>query len=484
MKKKEVTDPFPKGCMGSKRFRIPAMLVTKKGTVLAACDARWSHGLDSAGNLETVVARSRDGGCTWERQFVNHFDDVEDGSERCIFSAGFIDPIVGEDSQGNLYLLTDLCPAFVGGWAVDGMVCGQQGGGRHPNGRLALKDIESFTHAETQELNEETYPYYVGEAGADGYFPVLAIKDGQPYGDYVLDDEMYLYRRVDGEAEKVMIPQLNGEGEKTDTLIHANIFYAASPIKAYPGFHIVCRISRDDGKTWGRMRFVSGQIGARGYTATCPGKGYSYLYQGRERMLFPIYDNNLGTQFTSVIYTEDQGITWKRGQRAKETGLKENGEYIKSSESQIVELPDGSLRMFSRNLVQEITYTDSCDGGETWSKYTREPKLKYCGNCMVSFINYSRPIEGKAALVASYPGGDGEPFRRVNGVIAIGLVDGETGDVDWKYHYPVNHAPFYYSCLTELPDGNIALWYEYEEYAIRYTVYAMEELMGEQVEEK
>ena len=55
---KSVTDPFPKGCMGSERFRIPAMLTTQKGTVLAACDARWNHGEDSAGNLETVIARS------------------------------------------------------------------------------------------------------------------------------------------------------------------------------------------------------------------------------------------------------------------------------------------------------------------------------------------------------------------------------------------------------------------------------------------
>lgn len=475
-----VTEPFSAGCMDSRRFRIPSLLTTREKTIIATCDARWNHGLDSAGNLETVVARSSDGGASWERQFVNHFEDVEDGSDRCIFSAGFIDPVLGEDSQGNLYLLCDLCPAFVGAWAVDGIVCGQANGGRHENGRLALKDSEGFSRAETQELNGETYPYYIGEAGEDGYLPVLCLKDGQPYQDYLVDDEMYLYRRREGKAEKVMIPQLNGQGEPTDHKIHANIFFAASPVKAYPAFHIVCRVSRDDGRTWGRMRFISGQIGGRGFTATCPGRGYSYTYQGRERVLFPIYDNNLGTEFASVIYTEDGGITWKRGERAAETGFRENGEYVKSSESQIVGMPDDRLRMFSRNLIQEITYTDSFDGGETWSEYRREPGLKYCGNCMVSFINYSGRIEGKPALLASYPGGDGKPYHRVNGVIAIGLVDEETGGVDWRYHYPVNQAPYYYSCLTELPDGNIALWYEYEEYAIRYVVYSLNELMGQE----
>lgn len=477
---KTVTDPFPKDCMGSHCFRIPAILVTKEDTVLVASDARWSHGLDAAGNLETVVARSKDGGQTWERQFVNHFDDVVDGSERCIFSAAFIDPIVASDRQGTLYLLVDLCPAFVGGWAVNGMVCGQENGGRHPNGHLALKRIESHTCAETQVLNEDTYPYYIGEEGEDGYSPVLCIKDDTPYKNYLVDDQWYLHKRTETGVEKVMIPQLDGEGQMTEHMVHANIFYAASPLKAYPSFHIILRTSTDDGKTWSKMQIISNQIGGRGFTATCPGRGYSYLYQGKERVLIPIYDNNLGTEYASVIYTEDQGKTWIRGKRASDTGETENGQKVKSSESQIIELPDGTLRMFSRNLINEITYTDSSDGGVTWSTYKREPKLKYCGNCMVSFINYSKRIEGKPAVIACYPGGDEQLYHRVNGKIAIGLVDEQTNEIDWKYHYPVNQAPYYYSCLTELPDGNIALYYEYEEYALHYVVYTLEELMVEE----
>ena len=96
---------------------------------------------------------------------------------------------------------------------------------------------------------------------------------------------------------------------------------------------------------------------------------------------------------------------------------------------------------------------------------------------MISVINYSRKIDGRRVLLASYPGGDGQLYKRVNGIIAVGLVDETTGDVDWKYHFPVNKAPFYYSCLTELPNGDVALWYEYEEYAITYVVYTLEELI-------
>lgn len=457
------------------------MLMTRAGTLVAACDARWKHGKDSAGNLETVAARSVDGGESWERQFVNHFEDVEDGTDRCIFSAGFIDPALAEDSAGNLYMLTDLCPAFVGARAVNGMVCGRQNGGRHPNGRLALKDIESFTCAETQELSADTYPYYVGDADENGYFPILCVRGDKPYKAYLLDEEWYLYQQDESGIKPVMIPQLDRDGGKSSKMIHANVFFAASPIKAYPAFHIICRVSRDDGRTWGRMQEVSAQIGGTGFTAVCPGRGYASLYQGQERVIFPIYDNNLGTEYASVIYTQDCGRTWSRGQRADQTGYMPDGTCVKSSESQVVGLPDGRLRMYSRNMIREVTYADSYDGGSTWSAYQRDPGLQYCGNCMVSVINYSRLIQGRSALIASYPGGDDEPYRRVNGVIAVGLIQ-ETGDVCWKYHCQIkpcqiNQEEFQYSCLTELADGEIAIWYEYEEAAIRFAVYSMEELV-------
>ena len=132
--------------------------------------------------------------------------------------------------------------------------------------------------------------------------------------------------------------------------------------------------------------------------------------------------------------------------------------------------------MYSRSQIREIVYADSKDGGETWTPCRRDPGLVSCGNCMVSVINYSRRIEGRPALIASYPGGDDTVYRRVNGIIAVGLIDEATNEVDWKYHYAVNQAPFYYSCLTELPDGAIALFYEYDEFALHLKTYTIETL--------
>ncbi len=484
MGERGITDPFPKGCLGSERCRIPAILTTPRGTLVAASDARWAHGQDTAGNLETMVARSTDNGLTWERQFVHHFEDVVDGSQRCIYSAGFIDPVLGCDREGTLYLLADMTPAYVGTFAYDGIVCGRESG-RHSNGKLALKAGQDISRGENVELNEDTYPYYVGEADGNGYAPVLGIRDHESYEGYLVDEQMYLYRQGTDGVEKVMIPQLDGEGRPTDHMVHGNVFFAAAPLKVYPTFHIVCSISRDDGRTWSAFRSISSQFSQGGFVGVCPGRGISYVPEGAdgleaagpERMIFPIYDNCRGVEYASAIYTEDQGKTWKRSSYADQTGFRQSGEIIKSSESQVVELPGGILRMYSRNQVDRIGYTESLDGGETWGPYYMEEQLPYCGNCMVSVIRYSRRIDGKVVLVASYPGGDGELYHRVNGIIAVGFYDETEGKVDWRHHYQVNQAPYYYSCLTEFADGRIGLLYEYEEYAMRLEVYEMEEIM-------
>jgi sialidase-1 len=60
-----VKDLFQAGAGGSATYRIPGIVVTKAGTILAYCEARKSGTGDWA-EIDVMLRRSTDGGSTWE----------------------------------------------------------------------------------------------------------------------------------------------------------------------------------------------------------------------------------------------------------------------------------------------------------------------------------------------------------------------------------------------------------------------------------
>src|SRR5690606_20070050 len=61
----EKTPVFPPGMNEIARYRIPGIVVTTKGTVLAYSEAR-KNGSADWGEIEIHLRRSTDGGKTWE----------------------------------------------------------------------------------------------------------------------------------------------------------------------------------------------------------------------------------------------------------------------------------------------------------------------------------------------------------------------------------------------------------------------------------
>ena len=59
------TDLFVAGRDGYHTFRIPALLATSKGTLLAFCEGR-KHGRGDSGDIDLVLKRSSDRGATWQ----------------------------------------------------------------------------------------------------------------------------------------------------------------------------------------------------------------------------------------------------------------------------------------------------------------------------------------------------------------------------------------------------------------------------------
>ncbi len=96
----QFSDVFVAGKDGYKSIRIPAVLVTKAGTVLAFAEGRAAHA-DQANN-KLILKRSRDGGRTWGAlQLV-----ADDGANT------LNNPTAVEERQsGRVFLMYQSCPA-------------------------------------------------------------------------------------------------------------------------------------------------------------------------------------------------------------------------------------------------------------------------------------------------------------------------------------------------------------------------------------
>ncbi|UCD50887.1 MAG: exo-alpha-sialidase [Phycisphaerales bacterium] len=76
--KPELTDLFVSGTNGYHTYRIPALLTTEKGTLLAFCEGRRG-GRGDSGNIDLLLKRSTDGGRSWGPQQVVW----DDGANTC-----------------------------------------------------------------------------------------------------------------------------------------------------------------------------------------------------------------------------------------------------------------------------------------------------------------------------------------------------------------------------------------------------------------
>lgn len=81
-KEPEFVPVFPAGLNGVARYRIPGVVVTPKGTVLAYCEAR-RHDSSDWGEIEIHLRRSLDGGRTWQpAQHIAHHGERIEGNPR------------------------------------------------------------------------------------------------------------------------------------------------------------------------------------------------------------------------------------------------------------------------------------------------------------------------------------------------------------------------------------------------------------------
>lgn len=441
-----------------REYRIPALYTfTKtngKKAVIAAADMRYKHGSDSPNNIDSYIAISDNGYDKWNYQVLNHFDDYADGvTDKA--SASFIDMAITQSSTGRLFVLVDAQPANCGY-----LECEKGTGYASIDGanRMLLTTGDN-TKA------ENTFKYYVGDFEGN-FAPILNREDGTETG-YTVDKEYDIYNN----GVAVTTTQ-----KGSDKVINQNVFYAEAPFRCYLTTFLWMRYSDDNGETWSAPEIITGQVKNSGeyFLGICPGRGYvTKLEDGTERVIFMVYDNGLfgwnKFENVSTVYSDDNGVTWKRGADTV-CGL----QVGKTSESQIVELNDGVLRMFARNDGNYIAYADSHDGGHSWTDFISDLDLSAHGNCMCSFIDTE--INGQKAVIGSFASNNS---KRADGVIKVGFVKSDNS-IDWvsTYNVPGRDTPwknFYaYSCITQLPDGNYGILYEDEASHISYMIFSVE----------
>jgi len=238
-------------------------------------------------------------------------------------------------------------------------------------------------------------------------------------------------------------------------LIHVFVRYSGYDHKSGSAANSLCEAfvhrSLDDGKTWtDPVRLETGEryIG-----------DVLSLEQLRDgRLVYPFaYLTETKAQFAcSALYSDDDGLTWKRSRSKLEAGG--GGFESGASEPTVVELPDGRLWMLIRAQTGYLWESHSPDRGESWS--TAKPSALPSSNAPATALrlrngdiavlwnNHVQSNYARQSLVAGLTR-DGRSFRAMR---EIDFTDYPDNDDERALHVT-------YPYLTETRDGRIAVSY-------------------------
>ncbi|GLW45748.1 hypothetical protein Stsp02_14100 [Streptomyces sp. NBRC 14336] len=164
--------PYVSGQGGYASYRIPATVTTPAGTLLAFAEGR-RDGAGDTGNIDVVLRRSTDGGCTWGTQTVVAYGDGD--------TRGNPAPVV-DPRTGAVVLVT----SYNGGTVTEGQimrgeVTAQQG--RRVFVQRSRDDGESFSPPEeiTEQVKRPDWRWY-----ATGPGHAVALRHGPHAGRLVI----------------------------------------------------------------------------------------------------------------------------------------------------------------------------------------------------------------------------------------------------------------------------------------------------------
>ncbi|HEX1243219.1 TPA: LPXTG-anchored neuraminidase NanA [Streptococcus pneumoniae] len=448
----EKTDIFESGRNGKpnkdgiKSYRIPALLKTDKGTLIAGADERRLHSSDW-GDIGMVIRRSEDNGKTWgDRVTITNLRDNPKASDPSIGSPVNIDMVLVQDPETKrIFSIYDMFPE-----------------GKGIFGMSSQKEEEAY-----KKIDGKTYQilYREGEKGA------YTIRENGTV--YTPDGKATDYRVVVDPVK----PAYSDKGDlyKGNQLL-GNIYFTTnktSPFRIAKDSYLWMSYSDDDGKTWSAPQDITPMVKAdwMKFLGVGPGTGI-VLRNGphKGRILIPVYTTNNvshlnGSQSSRVIYSDDHGKTWHAGEAVNDN-RQVDGQKIHSStmnnrraqntESTVVQLNNGDVKLFMRGLTGDLQVATSKDGGVTWEKdIKRYPQVK---DVYVQMSAIHTMHNGKEYIILSNAGGP----NRENGMVHLARVE-ENGELTWLKHNPIQKGEFAYNSLQELGNGEYGILYEHTE---------------------
>ena len=446
------TDVFTAGTNGQSNpdginsYRIPALLKTDKGTLIAGADERRLHHSDW-GDIGMVVKRSEDKGQTWSNRItLTNLRDNPKAKDPNIGSPVNIDMVLVQDTETKrIFSIYDMFPE---GKGIFGMSAEKE---------EAYKEIDGKTY---QILYRE------GENGA-----------------YTIRENGLVYT-PDGQATDyrvVVNPVKPGYSDKGDLYqgeqLLGNIYFTSnktSPFRIAKDSYLWMSYSDDDGKTWSAPQDITPMVKAdwMKFLGVGPGVGIT-LQNGphKGRIVVPVYTTNRthhlnGSQSSRIIYSDDHGKTWHMGGGVNDNRTLHDGTVVDSSnmnnyyaqntEASVVQLNNGQLKLFMRGLTGDLQVATSKDGGATWEKDVK--RYSDVTDVYVQMAATHTVQDGKEYILLANANGPG----RKNGHIRVARVE-EDGELTWLHHHLIQEGEYAYNSLQQIGPKEFGLLYEHHE---------------------
>ena len=441
---------------GINTYRIPALLKTDKGTLIAGADERRLQFADW-GDIGMVVRRSQDGGETWgDRITISNLRDNPDAKDKTAPSPLNIDMVLVQDpTTKRIFSVYDMFPE---GKAVFGM---------------PAKPEKAY-----ERIGDKTYQILY-KTGEKGYYTIRE------------NGEVYNSKNQKTDYHVVVNPKKLGYSDKGDLYkgedLIGNIYFAQStknPFRVANTSYLWMSYSDDDGKTWSAPKDITPGIRQdwMKFLGTGPGTGI-VLRTGthKGRILVPAYTtNNIshlgGSQSSRLIYSDDHGVTWHAGEAPNDNrpvgnsvihSSNMNNSGAQNTESTVLQLNNGDVKLFMRGLTGDLQVATSKDGGVTWEKtIKRYPEVK---DAYVQMSAIHTMHDGKEYIILSNAAGPGR--ERKDGLVHLARVE-KNGELTWLKHNLIQGGEFAYNSLQDLGDGEYGILYEHSENSQnRYTIF-------------